>query len=137
MTSDPPNVRLIGFEKDSDLGGLFVQFGLFQDYKAALPDHLLDILRPQHPDIVIKCIELLDVPKCKLGGMEQEQSKTLVTVQTLVVPLDLRVSVRARGSQFVLDIQLVIICEGLDSTPNIRGDMFIKAQRVINDKQMG
>jgi hypothetical protein len=131
MTSDPPNVQLIGFEKDSELGGLFVQFGLFQDYKATLPDHLLGILRQQHPDIIIECIELLDVPKCKLGGMEQEQNKTLVRVQTLDVPLDLRVTVRAHGSRFVLDIQLVIKCEGLDSTPTIRSDMFVKAQRVI------
>ena len=36
---------MIGFENDAELGDLFIQFGLFQDYKAALPDHLLGILR--------------------------------------------------------------------------------------------
>jgi hypothetical protein len=131
MTSDPPNVKLIGFEKDSGLSDLFVQFGLFQDYKTTLPDHLLGILRKQHPDIIIESIELLDDPKFKLGGMQQEKNKTLVRVQTLDVPIDLRATICVGRGRFALDVQLVIRCEGLDSTPTIRSDMFIKAQRPI------
>jgi hypothetical protein len=131
MTSDPQNVQLIGFEKDSDLGDLFVKFGLFQDYKATLPEHLLGILRQQHPNVVIESIELLEVPKCKLGGMQQEESKTLVKVQTLDVPLALRVTLRVDHTRLALDIQLVIKGEGLDSTPTTRSDMFVRAQRTI------
>jgi len=122
---------LVGFEKDSELGGVLAQFGVFQDYKAALPEHLLGILRKQHPDIVIESIELLDVPKCNLGGMQQDQTKTLVTVQKLDVPLDLRLTVRVGGGRFALDIQLVIKCEGLDSTPTTRSDMFVRGHRPI------
>jgi len=128
MTAD---TQLIGFEKDQDLGGLFAKFGVFQDYRASLPEHLLGVLQQQHPSIVIESIELLDIPKCNLGGMEQPDSKTLVTVQTLSVPLDLRLTLRVGAGRFGLDIQLVIICEGLDSTPSVRSDMFIKAQRQI------
>ena len=124
---------MIGFENDAELGDLFIQFGLFQDYKAALPDHLLGILRQQHPDIVIESIELLDVPKWKLGGMQQEQNKTLVRVQTLDVysRADLRLAVCVSAARFALDVQLIIRCEGLDSAPTIRSDMFIKGQRKI------
>jgi hypothetical protein len=128
MTSD---TQLIGFEKDSELGALFAQFGVFQDYKATLPEHLLGILKQQHPSIIIESIELLDTPKCKLGGMQQQDSKTLVRVQTLDVPLDLRLTLRVGAGRFGLDIQLVIICEGLDSTPTVRSGMFIRAQRQI------
>jgi len=131
MTTEPSGLQIVGFEKDSELAGLFAKFGLWQDYRATLPEHLLGILRQQHPTIIIDSIELLDVPKCKLGGMQQEQSKTLVTVQTLHVPLDLRLTVRVGAGRFSLDIQLVIICEGLDSTPTVRSDMFIKNQRAI------
>ncbi len=128
MTSD---TQLIGFEKDSELGPLLAQFGVFEDYRATLPEHLLGILRQQHPTIIIESIELLDAPKCNLGGMQQPDSETLVRVQTLRVPLDLRLTLRVGDGRFGLDIQLVIICEGLDSTPTMRSDMFIKAQREI------
>lgn len=128
MTSD---TQLIGFEKDSELGALFAQFGVFQDYRATLPEHLLGILKQQHPNIIIESIELLDTPKCKLGGMQQQDSKTLVRIQTLDVPLDLRLTLRVGTGRFGLDIQLVIICEGLDSTPTVRSNMFIRAQRQI------
>jgi hypothetical protein len=106
MTSDPPIVQLIGFEKDSNLGDLFVQFGLFKDYKASLPEHLLGLLRQQHPDVIIESIELLEVPKCNLGGMQQEQSKKLVRVQTLDVPLDLRVTLLVGRARHSVDHQM-------------------------------
>jgi hypothetical protein len=128
MTTD---TELIGFEKDSDFGALFAHFGVFQDYRAILPEHLLGILRQQHPSVIIESIELLDTPKCKLGGMQQPDSKTLVRVQTLDVPLDLRLTLQVGVSRLALDVQLVIICEGLDSTPTVRSDMFIRAQRAI------
>ena len=124
-------MRLIGFEKDSELGDLFNQFGLFQDYKATLPDHLLGILRQQHPDLGIESIELLDVPKCKLGGMQPEHSKTLVRVQTMDVPLDLRLIVHVKDARYALDVQLVFICEGLDAIPTVRSDMFVRGQKAL------
>jgi hypothetical protein len=128
MTSD---TQMIGFEKDSELGGLFAQFEVFQDYRATLPEHLLGILRQQHPSVIIESVELLDAPKYNLGGMQQPDSETLVRVQTLRVPLDLRLTLRVGAGRFGLDVQLVIICEGLDSTPTVRSDMFIKTQREI------
>jgi len=123
--------QLVGFERDSELGALLAQFGVFQNYRANLTEHLLGILRQQHPSIIIESIELLDTPKCNLGGMQQPASETLVRVQTLRVPLELRLTLRVAAGRFGLDIQLAIICEGLDSTPTVRSDMFIKAQREI------
>ena len=126
-----PETDIIGFEKDSDLGPLLAQFGVFQDYKGMLPGHLLGILRQQHPSVVIESIELLDTPKCNLGGMQQPDDNSLVRVQTLRVPLDLGLILRVGAGRIGLDVQLVIICEGLDSTPIVRSDMFIKAQRQL------
>lgn len=131
MTSSPQNVQLIGFEKDSELADLLTQVGLYQDYKATLPERLLVIFRQQHPSVVMESIELLAIQKCKLGGIKQEQSETLVTVQTLDVPLDLRVTLLVGHSRLALDVQLVIKYEGLDSTPTTRTDMFVKAQKAI------
>ena len=87
-------MTLIGFDNDDQLGEVFVRFGLFKDYRAMLPELLLGILRQQHPDVVIDTIELLAVPDCRLGGPPQEGGEGLITVQTLDVPLDLRVAVR-------------------------------------------
>ncbi len=126
MTSD---TKLIGFENDSDLGPLLAQFGVFQDYKATLPDHLLGILRQQHPSIEIESIELLETPKCNLGGMQQQDNEAHIRVQTLNAPLDLGLTVRVGASRFGLNIQLAIICEDLDSTPTVRSDMFVRAER--------
>lgn len=126
-----PSVTLIGFDKDDQLSEVFVQFGLFKDYKAMLPELLLGILREQHPDVVVDTIELLDVPDCKLGGLQPEGADTLITVQTLDVPLDLRVAVRVGRTRLALDVQLVIKCEGLDATPTTSADLFVKAQRQL------
>ena len=131
MTSETPNVQLVGFEKDSGLSGLFAQFGLFQDYRAMLSAHLFDILRRQYPSVIIESIELLDTPKCDLGGRKQDLSSTIVRLQKLDVPLDLRVTVRIARAHLALDVRLVIKCEGLDSTPTTTSDMFVTAQRVI------
>ena len=131
MTADPSEVQLIGFENDSGLGELFAQFGVIQVYRAMLPEHLLDILRKQHPNVVIESIELLESPKCNLGGMQQEENKSLVRVQTLNVPLNLRLVLRSGGARSALDIQLVIKCDGLYSTPAVSSDMFVRSQRVL------
>jgi hypothetical protein len=124
---------MIGFERDSELGALLAQFGAIQDYRATLPEHLLGILRQQQPSVIIESAELLGAPKCDLGGMQHPDRKTLVRVQTLRVPLDLRLTLRVGARRVELDIQLVFICEGLDSTPTVTSDMFIKAQREIDD----
>ena len=124
-------MTLIGFDKDDQLSEVFARFGLFKNYKAMLPKLLLGILREQHPDVVVDTIELLGVPDCKLGGVQQEGSEELITVQTMDVPLDLRVAVRLGRTRLALDVELVIKCEGLDATPTTSADMFVKAQRPL------
>ena len=61
----------------------------------------------------------------------QEGSEELITVQTMDVPLDLRVAVRMGRTRLALDVELVIKCEGLDATPTTSADMFVKAQRPL------
>ncbi len=124
-------MTLIGFDKDDQLSEVFARFGLFKNYKAMLPKLLLGILREQHPDVVVDTIELLGVPDCNLGGVQQEGSEELITVQTMDVPLDLRVAVRMGRTRLALDVELVIKCEGLDATPTTSADMFVKAQRPL------
>jgi hypothetical protein len=124
-------VQLLGFEKDPSLGPLLAQYGVWSDYRASLPDHLHGILAKQYPDVRIESVELLETSVCNLGGIQQEDSKSLIRVQDLKVPLELRLTLGVGDKRFVLEIQLVIICEGLDETPTTRSDMYIKAQRAI------
>lgn len=131
MQSTSQTIQLIGFEKDSELGSLLASFGLSEDYGMELRERVLNTLREQHPEIVIESIELLTIPKCNLGGMKDEQKETLIRVQTLDVPLDLRVTLRVGSAHLALDIQFVLKYEGLDSTPTIRTDMFVKGQRPV------
>ena len=131
MTADLPNVELIGFENDSSLDELFSKFRMFEDCKAILPGHLLRILQQQYPDTELESIELLDVQKCNLGGMKQEDSETLIRVQTLEVPLELRVTLHVKQTRIALDIILVIKGEELDSAPKVKTDMHVKGQRVV------
>jgi hypothetical protein len=129
----PTNTQLIGFEKDAQLGALFAKLGISNDYKAELPEHLLTVLRKQNSNVVIESLELLEVPKSTLGGMQEAPPGTMVRVQTFEVPLDLRLVLRHGDSRSLLDIQLVMIAEGFDSTPTYKSEMFIKAQRAIDD----
>jgi hypothetical protein len=115
MANDAANVLLLGFEKDSGLGEMLAQFGVREDYRVTLPAHIREILNRQFPDVLIESIELLDVPKCNLGGMQQEGDKTLVRIQMFDVTLELCVILRVARGRFALDIQLVIRCVGLDS----------------------
>jgi hypothetical protein len=126
-----PGPRLIGFEKDSHLQELLARFGILQDYRTELPGHLLTILRRQQPSVGIESIELLEAPKCGLGGMQKEEGSTIVRVQTLNIPLELRLTLREGASKIELDIQLVINWQGLDATPSATSDMYVKAQRTI------
>jgi len=96
-----------------------------------LPDHLLGILGQQHASVIIESIELLGVPKCHLGGIMEEGS-TIMRVQTLDLPLDLRLAVRVGSAYLALDVQLVLKFEGLDSTRTVRSDLFIKSQTTID-----
>ena len=123
-------VRLVGFENDSGLGQLLEEYGVWSDYRATLPDHLHSILAKQYPDVRIETIELLESPKCNLGGIQQKHN-ALIRVQDLKVPLELRLTLTVGDARFILEVQLVIICEGLDTAPTTRSDMYVKSQRAI------
>lgn len=132
MHDDTRTAQLIGFENDKGVGDLLAQFGMFQGYPQTVPAHLLGIFRQQHPDTVIESVEFIDAPKCSLGGTERGANRDVVTVQTLDVPLDLRVMVRVARSRLELDVRLVIRGEGLDGVPTVRSDMHVTGQRVIS-----
>jgi hypothetical protein len=133
MTYDTPQPQMLGFEKCAELEGVFSKFGILKDFKSQLPEHLLNILRRQHPAVVIEKIELLDTPLCNLGGMQQEQDASLVRVQTLDVSLHLRVTLLADSVRVGLEIELVFRGNELDTSPSVTSDMFVKSQSVIQD----
>jgi hypothetical protein len=63
--------------------------------------------------------------------MHQADNESLVKVQTLNVHLSLRLVVRIDPLRSALNIELVIKCEGLDSTPAVSSDMFVTSQREL------
>lgn len=130
-----PKPMLVGFERDKSfiaLCDLFADFGMIYDFRATLPDHLLEVLRKQHANIVIETIELLDSPKCNSGGMQDEHNPTIIKLQTLEVPLDLRLTLRAESRRHEMDVRLVIKGEDLDSEAKTTSDLFVVAQRAIS-----
>lgn len=123
-----PDARLIGFEKEERVRELLEKFRVMPDYPQALVPHLLDILRRQHPQTLIETIELLKVQKCSFGGTQHADRK-LVTVQTMDVPLELRIGARVGASRIELDVTLTLKGEGLDTVPTLRSDMRVMSQR--------
>jgi hypothetical protein len=123
--------NLIGFEKAPELGKFFAKFGVFHDYQVELPEHLLDVLRKQHPDICMENIELLDIPRCDVGGLKDDQHESIVNVQTLSVPMDLRLTLSVGRSRFLLDVRLVLKRDWLGSEPTTTSDMFVRAQAAL------
>ena len=120
--------NLIGFEKAPELGKFFATFGVFHDYQVELPKHLLDVLCKQHPDICMESVELLENPRCDVGGLNGGQHESVVNVQTLMVPMDLRLTLSVGRSRYLMDVRLVLKRDWLGSAPTTTSDMFVRAQ---------
>lgn len=133
MSSIHPGVRFVGSEKVSSVPELFDSFGLPSDFQDDLVTHLHDVLRKQHPNITVEEVEFLNEPLCNLGGMQLEGDKKLIRPQTLVMPLEIRVTMGTpSGARHELTLRLVIKCDGLDSAPSMSTDMFVTAQRSLS-----
>ncbi len=124
-------VEMVGFEYDDGLADLLAHIGLELDFKLMLSRHLQEIFQRQHKGVILERIELLNAGNGSYGGMQQEQS-TIVPLQTMSVPIDLRVVLQAGDGRHALEIQLVLKYEGIDSTPVATSDMFIKEQRLLS-----
>jgi len=127
MNTEYPQAELIGFDHDAGLGGLLKTFGVFDDYRTMLSDHLTGILRRQHPDVVIARIELLSPPGCRVGGIQNED-KELIRVQDMDATLLLRATLHVAQMESSLDLRLVLKLTGLDETPKMESDMFVEKQ---------
>src|SRR5262249_26494050 len=108
MQVESDDVELVGFDKEAGLTDLLATWEIFDDYKKWLPGHLLGVLREQEPSVRLESIELLSEPSCKLGGLQDPNGGTLMRVQELRVPLELKLLVHARGTRLVLDVELVL-----------------------------
>ena len=128
MTTRHQEIELVGFEKALALGDLLKRFGVCEDFLAILPVHLTDILRKQHPDVVLDRVELLSTSDCQVGGMKDEADENLVCVQDMDVTLRLRVALHVGETRSLLDVRLVLRCTGLDTDPKMVSDMFVVAQ---------
>lgn len=126
-------VRLIGFEDDEALDDTFTGFLHFDDYKAFLPNHLTEILRKQHPSMVLRSVQLLRKPNLDFGGMPSPENKDHIIVDTMTIPLELRLHLSNTGSDSrELDITLIFNATHVNTTPQITSDMFIRNERALS-----
>lgn len=127
------SIKMIGFDDDDALDDILSGFRLFADYKSFLPTHLTDILRKQHPHVELRSLELLDTPRCDIGGMPSPENKDDVIVDTLKIPIELRIHLSTNGHDLhELDVTLVINAENVQNTPHITSDMLIQNLRALS-----
>jgi hypothetical protein len=129
-------VELIGFDSDEALDDISRRFGLLADYKSFLPEHLTELLKEQNSSVEIRSLELLGTPNCDTGGMPSPDNEDHVIVNTIKIPLDLRIHLSTTGQDLhELDVTLVINAEGVNSTPQLTSDMLIQNHRELPQPQ--
>ena len=128
------SIEFIGFEDDHDLDELFTSFRLLDDYKSFLPGHLTDVLRKQHPNAELRSLELMESQSnCELGGMPSPENKERIAVDTMRVPIKLRIRLSTNGEDLhELDATLVIDAKEMQSDPQITSDLLIQSHRTIS-----
>lgn len=120
-------VRLIGFDDDEALNDILAGFGLFADYRNFLPNHLTEILRKQHPSVELRSVELLGKPNLGVGGMPSPDDNEHVIVDTMKVPLELKVLLSTTGHDLhELKVASVINATNVDTIPSITTDLYIR-----------
>lgn len=125
-------VELVGFPDDDSLHDLFVNLNILADYKAFLPDHLMDVLREQHPNVQLQTIEFLSAGNCDLGGFPSPDNPDHLRVDSLTAPMDLRLRLSTNGSDLhELDISLHVIATNIRESPQVTTDLFIRNHNVL------
>ena len=120
-------VELLGFGDDDAIDEMFRRFGLLEDYKSYLAEHLTEVLRKQHPSVELRSLELVGMPNCSVGGMPSPNNEKHVIVDSVQVPLDLKIRLSTTGNDLhELYVTLVIKTENMHGKPSITSDMFVR-----------
>ena len=130
---DSNAVQLIGFADDDALDDIFAGFGLFADYKSFLPEHLTELLRRQHPNVELRSLELLGKPNCDVGGMPSSDNEDHLIVDTIKIPLELRIQLSTTGDDLhELTVTLAINAANVRTTTQVSTDLLIRDHRKVS-----
>ena len=128
----PHSVELVGFPDDDALHDVLSKFNILTDYKTFLSDHLVGVLREQHPNVQFRTIEFLNAGECNLGGFPSPDNSEHLLVDSLTAPLNLRLRISTNGTDLhELEITLKINATDVRESPKVTTDMFVQNHDVI------
>ena len=121
----------VGLPAKAAVDAVHIATAALNKYKSFLPSRLNDVFRKQHPSVELRSIELLGTPNCDLGGMRSPDNQDHLIVDTVRIPLELRIHFSTTGDDLhELVITLVFNATDVQTTPQITSDMFIRNHRV-------
>jgi hypothetical protein len=121
-------MRLINFGNVDAVNELLGRIGITTELGEFLSKHLTQVLRKQHPDVVIESIEFVKAGDCSVDGRQATEGP-IVSVDSLCIPIDTRVVLVSDNRTHELDLHVRIIARASDGMFDIKTDVIVQRQR--------
>lgn len=132
MTSE--TMKLINFDNAIATNHILQQIGILKELGEFLGDHLTQVLRNQHSDVVIQSIEFVGADPCSAGGMPSDDNHT-IHLDSLSIPIRTRVLLMSDGCTHDLTLLVTIIGESVNGQHNIKTDVIIERQSIVESRK--
>jgi len=92
-----------------------------------LAEHLTQVLRKQHCDVVIESIEFVKAGDCSVDGRPVSEG-SIVSVDSLCIPIDVHVVLVSNNRTHELDLHVRIIARTVSGILDVKTDVIVQRQ---------
>jgi len=122
-------VHLISFDNVDAINELLERIGITAELGVFLGEHLTQVLRQQHPDVVIQSIEFLRAGDCSADGSRTSEGQ-IIQVDSLCIPIDTRVVLVSNSRTHDLNLHVRIIANCANGKFHIKTDVIVQRQSI-------
>ena len=138
MSNSRSPAQLINFETEAvdAINELLAHVGIATELGPFLDEHLTQVLRAQHQDVVISSIMFRGANDCSGGGNRLSEGSPLVEFNELCIPVDLTIVLVSNNRTHHLDLQLRINAKASDGGFDVNTDLLLQGgeKRCQEDK---
>ena len=118
-------MEFINFDNVGAINELLERIGITVELGEFLGEHLTEVLRKQHADVVIESIEFVGAGDCSAGGMPTSQVH-IIQLDSLSIPIDTHVVLVSNSRTHHLDLHVRIMANALDGEFDIKTDVIVQ-----------
>lgn len=120
-------MRLMNFGSVDAINELLNRIGMTAKLGEFLVNHLTQVLRDQHSDVVIKSVEFIKADDCSVDG-ERFSDGSIISVDSLGIPIDVHVALVSNNRRLELDLQVRIIAHRMGGAYDVKTDVIVQRQ---------